>query len=155
MAREAGGAAEGAAVPGHHRRYSVRALFGGVATPPEAAGVGALFCLVLVAVIYRMWQPDKMWHIFRDSTRESVMTAMIIATSELFGYMMSSLYVTQEVAAVIAALEVNRRVLDGDHQRVPAGGRLLPAAGGDHPDDRAGAQPDVGAVGFRSLTGSR
>jgi tripartite ATP-independent transporter DctM subunit len=88
-------------------------LYGGVATPSEAAGVGALFCLVLVAVIYRMWQPDKMWHIFRDSTRESVMIMMIIATSELFGYMMSSLYVTQEIAGAIAALEVNRWVLMG------------------------------------------
>ena len=88
-------------------------LYGGVATPSEAAGVGALFCLLLVAVIYRMWRPDKMWHIFRDSTRESVMIMMIIATSELFGYMMSSLYVTQEVAGAIAALEVNRWVLMG------------------------------------------
>ena len=81
---------------GHHRRHPVRALYGGVATPSEAAGVGALFCLLLVAVIYRMWQPDKMWHIFRDSTRESVMIMMIIATSELFGYMMSSLNVRPE-----------------------------------------------------------
>ena len=86
-------------------------LYGGVATPSEAAGVGALFCVVLVVVIYRMWQPQRLWEIFRDSTRESVMIMMIIATSELFGYMMSSLYVTQSVAESIAAMEVNRWVL--------------------------------------------
>jgi tripartite ATP-independent transporter DctM subunit len=86
-------------------------LYGGVATPSEAAGVGALFCLVLVVAIYRMWQPGRMWQIFRDSTRESVMIMMIIATSELFGYMMSSLYVTQEIAQGIAALEINRWLL--------------------------------------------
>ncbi len=86
-------------------------LYGGVATPSEAAGVGALFCVLLVAVIYRMWQPQRLWEIFRESTRESVMIMMIIATSELFGYMMSSLYVTQSVAEGIAAMEVNRWVL--------------------------------------------
>jgi len=86
-------------------------LYGGVATPSEAAGVGALFCLVLVVVIYRMWQPGRMWNIFRDSTRESVMIMMIIAASELFSYMMSSLYVTQEIAQGIAALDINRWLL--------------------------------------------
>ncbi|BAU48006.1 C4-dicarboxylate ABC transporter [Sulfurifustis variabilis] len=86
-------------------------LYGGVATPSEAAGVGAMFCLVLVAVIYRIWQPARIWTIFRDTTRESVMIMMIIAASELFGYMMSVLYVTQSVAEWIAVLEVNRWVL--------------------------------------------
>lgn len=88
-------------------------LYGGVATPSEAAGVGAMFCVVLVVVIYRMWHAGQVWHIFRDSTRESVMIMMIIAASELFSYMMSSLYVTQAVAAGIAALEINRWLLLG------------------------------------------
>jgi len=88
-------------------------LYGGVATPSEAAGVGALFCLILVFVIYRMWSAGRMWQIFRDSTRESVMIMMIIAASELFSYMMSSLYVTQEIAQGIAALDINRWLLMG------------------------------------------
>jgi tripartite ATP-independent transporter DctM subunit len=86
-------------------------LYGGVATPSEAAGVGALFCIILVVLIYRMWQPRRLWEVFRDSTRESVMIMMIIAASELFSYMMSSLYVTQSVAEALVALEVNRWVL--------------------------------------------
>jgi len=88
-------------------------LYGGVATPSEAAGVGALFCILLVVVIYRLWQSERMWHVFRDSTRESVMIMMIIAASELFSHMMSSLYVTQAVAEGIAMLEINRWVLMG------------------------------------------
>ncbi len=88
-------------------------LYGGVATPSEAAGVGAMFCLVLVVVIYRMWRAGPMWRVFRDTTRESVMIMMIIAASELFGYMMSSLYVTQAVAESIAVLEINRWWLMG------------------------------------------
>src|SRR5690606_27464446 len=88
-------------------------LYGGVATPSEAAGVGALFVLIFVALIYRVWQPRRIWDIFHTSTRESVMIMMIIAASEIYGYTLSSLFVTQSVAEWIAALEVNRWVLLG------------------------------------------
>ncbi|MCP5368964.1 MAG: TRAP transporter large permease [Hyphomicrobiales bacterium] len=86
-------------------------LYGGVATPSEAAGVGAMFCLLLVAVIYRVWQPSRIWRILSDSMRESVMILMIIGASALFSYTLSSLFVTQAVAQFIADMEVNRWVL--------------------------------------------
>ena len=89
------------------------ALYGGVATPSEAAGVGALFCVVLAIVLYRMWRLKDIAAIFRDTTRESVMILMIIGTSILFGYMLTSLYLTQSLAQWIADLEVNRWVLMG------------------------------------------
>lgn len=89
----------------------VYALYGGIATPSEAAGVGAMLCLLMVIVIYRVWRPRALWAILRDSLRESVMLMMIIGTSILFGYMMSSLQVTQSVAESIAAMEVNRWVV--------------------------------------------
>jgi tripartite ATP-independent transporter DctM subunit len=88
-------------------------LYGGVATPSEAAGVGAMFCLLLVIVIYKMWRPQNIWGVFSSSMRESVMIMMIIAASELFSYMLSTLFVTQSIAEWIAALEVNRWVLMG------------------------------------------
>jgi tripartite ATP-independent transporter DctM subunit len=88
-------------------------LYGGIATPSEGAGVGAILCLLLVVVIYRMWHVPDLWRVLRDSTRESVMIMMIIAASELFSYMMSSLYVTQAVAEGIAALDINRWLLMG------------------------------------------
>ena len=88
-------------------------LYGGVATPSEAAGVGALLVLVLIAVIYKVWQPKRIWAIISDSMRESVMILMIIAASALFSYTLSSLSVTQSVAESIVALDVNRWVLMG------------------------------------------
>jgi len=88
-------------------------LYGGIATPSEAAGVGALFVLILIAVIYKVWQPRKIWAIISDSMKESVMILMIIAASALFSYALSSLYVTQSVAEWIAALDANRWVLLG------------------------------------------
>ncbi|MEE8542955.1 MAG: TRAP transporter large permease, partial [Gammaproteobacteria bacterium] len=88
-------------------------LYGGVATPSEAAGVGAMMCFILIAVIYRLWQPRKIWKILKSSTRESVMIMMIIGAAALFSYTLSSLFVTQSIAEWIAALDVNRWVLLG------------------------------------------
>ena len=45
-----------------------------------------------------MWQPRDWWQILRDTTRESVMILMIIAAAVLFGYMLTSLYLTQTLA---------------------------------------------------------
>lgn len=86
-------------------------LYGGVATPSEAAGVGAALCVVLAVVIYRMWSPQKWWAILRDTTRESVMILTIIAAAVLFGYMLTSLYLTQTLAQAIVDLQVNKWVL--------------------------------------------
>jgi len=86
-------------------------LYGGVATPSEAAGVGAALCVVMAVIIYRMWAPSKWWVILRDTTRESGMILMIIAAAVLFGYMLTSLYITQTLAQAIADMQVNRWVL--------------------------------------------
>ena len=88
-------------------------LYGGVATPSEAAGVGAALCVVLAVAIYRMWRPKDWWTILRDTMRESVMILMIIAAAVLFGYMLTSLYLTQTLAQGIAEMHVNRWVLMG------------------------------------------
>lgn len=87
------------------------ALYGGLATPSEAAGVGAALCLVLAVAIYRLWQPKQIWMILRDTMRESVMILTIIAASVLFGYMLTSLYLTQTLAQGIADLHANKWVL--------------------------------------------
>jgi len=89
----------------------VYALYGGIATPSEAAGVGAALCLVMVIVIYRVWKPMDLWAILRDGLRESGMLLMIIGTSILFGYMMSSLQITQSVAEAIGEMQVNKWVI--------------------------------------------
>ncbi len=86
-------------------------LYGGVATPSEAAGVGAALCVLSAVVIYRMWSRRDWWVILRDTTRESVMILMIIAAAVIFGYMLTSLYLTQTLAQGIADLHVNRWVL--------------------------------------------
>ena len=89
------------------------AMYGGIATPSETAAVGALLCLVIAMIIYRLWSPKKLWTILSDSTRESVMILFIIGAAGVFSYMLSSLYITQSIAAWISDLDVNRWVLMG------------------------------------------
>jgi len=86
-------------------------LYGGIATPSEAAGVGAMVCILLVVAIYRVWRPTVLWEILRGATRESVMIMLIIGAAALFSYMMSSLYITQSLAEWIAAMDVNKWLL--------------------------------------------
>jgi tripartite ATP-independent transporter DctM subunit len=87
------------------------ALYGGVATPSEASGVGAMVCILLVVLIYRVWRPSELWKIMSSATRESVMLMMIIGMAGLFSYMMSSLYITQGIAEAIAAKDLSPWVL--------------------------------------------
>jgi len=91
----------------------IYALYGGIATPSEAAGVGAALCLIMVIVIYRMWHWSAIWAIVRDAIRESGMLLLIIGMSVLFSYAMSSSLVTQSIAEAIAEMDVNRWVLLG------------------------------------------
>ncbi|HET8597353.1 MAG TPA: TRAP transporter large permease [Castellaniella sp.] len=88
-------------------------LYGGVATPSEAAGAGALLTLVVVAVVYRLFRLRTYTGVFGSAMRESVMIMMIMASAELFAFALSSLFITQSLAAAIAALEINRWLLMG------------------------------------------
>ena len=89
------------------------AMYGGIATPSETAAVGALLCLMVATIIYKLWNPKDLWVILRDSTKESVMIMFIIAAAGVFSYMLSSLYITQSIAEWIGTLDVNRWVLMG------------------------------------------
>jgi len=88
-------------------------LYGGIATPSEAAGAGAFLTLLVVVVIYRLIRPKPVMEIFSSTMRESVMIMMILAAAELFAFALSSLFITQTIASTIAELEVNRWVLMG------------------------------------------
>lgn len=89
------------------------AMYGGIATPSETAAVGALLCMVIAVIIYKLWNPQDLWVVLRDSTRESVMILFIIAAAGVFSYMLSSLFITQSIAEWIGGLDVNRWVLMG------------------------------------------
>ena len=86
-------------------------LYGGIATPSEAAGAGALLTLLVVVIAYRLFRFRPVANIFGSAMRESVMIMMIMAAAELFAFALSSLFISQTVATVIADMDVNRWVL--------------------------------------------
>lgn len=84
-------------------------LYGGYATPSEAAAVGAFLALVMVIVYYwssMSWK--KLVDITLDATGTSTMIMMIVALSGVLGVTMSFLSIPQDLAQLISALEINR-----------------------------------------------
>lgn len=87
------------------------ALYAGVATPSEAAAVGALLAIVMVAVLYRSMTVRKLLDAALETTRTSTMIMMIVAFSAVLGQVMSFLGIPQDLAATVAELDVNRWVI--------------------------------------------
>src|SRR5438874_11227629 len=63
-------------------------LYGGIATPSEASGVGAALCAVLAVVIYRLSSPTQWWRRLRATTRGSVMMRLLSPAAVRFAYLL-------------------------------------------------------------------
>jgi len=83
-------------------------LYGGWATPSEAAGVGAVIAFLVVMVVYRIYQVEKIVNMLTRSLNDSTMILMIMAAATLFGFVCSDLYVTQSLANLILAIPLGK-----------------------------------------------
>ena len=83
-------------------------LYGGWATPSEAAGLGAVLSLFFVMIIYKVYQPGRLWKIFIKALNESSMILMIMAAALLFAYVSSDLYATQTLGELILKLPIGK-----------------------------------------------
>ena len=111
-------------------------LYGGVATPSEAAGVGAALCVVLAVVIYRMWQPQA---VVGDPARHHARVGDDPDDHRRRGAVrLHADFALPHADAGAGDRRDARQPLgaDGADQPLPAGVRLLHSAGGDHPDDQ-------------------
>jgi C4-dicarboxylate transporter DctM subunit len=84
------------------------AMYGGIGTPSEIAGVGAFGALLMVVVVYRTYRWADVRTILLGTAKESCMIMMIIAMAFLFTYVMSYLRITQESAAWLAGLGLSK-----------------------------------------------
>ena len=87
------------------------ALYGGIATPSETAGLGAVLALLLIAAIYGAWRLRDLGPIFVGTLGESGMLLMIIGMSLLYSYVMSYLHISQAAAGTIVGLHLSRWLL--------------------------------------------
>ncbi len=83
-------------------------LYAGVATPSEAAAVGAVIVLILVGVLYRGVTLGGLKRILLEATNQSTMILMITAFSAVIGTVLAFLTVPQELAAAVTGLQVNK-----------------------------------------------
>ena len=87
------------------------ALYGGIATPSETAGLGAVLAMALIAVVYRVWRPKDLKPILTGTVKESTMLLFIIGMSLLYSYVMSYLHISQSAAEWIVSMQLSRWVL--------------------------------------------
>ena len=83
-------------------------LYGGWATPSEAAGLGAVLSIFFVMTIYKVYSPRKLWTIFIKALNQSSMILMIMAAALLFAYVSSDMYATQALGELILKLPVGK-----------------------------------------------
>ena len=86
-------------------------LYGGIATPSETAGLGAVMALLLVALVYAAWRLSDLKPIFAGTLGESGMLLMIIGMSLLYSYVMSYLHISQAAAGWIVGLHLAKYAL--------------------------------------------
>jgi C4-dicarboxylate transporter DctM subunit len=82
-------------------------IYQGIATPTEAAALGALASLLLSGVIYRELDLAKLRLILQETARGSVMVLMIIAGAMVFGYAMTATQVAPVLSRTVAQLDVS------------------------------------------------
>lgn len=87
------------------------ALYGGIATPSETAGLGAVLALLLIAAVYGAYRLSDLKPIFAGTLGESGMLLLIIGMSLLYSYVMSYLHISQSAAAWIVGLNLGKWLL--------------------------------------------
>lgn len=80
-------------------------IYLGIATPTEAAGLGALGGFI-VAAFYRELDLPKILEIFRSTAVTSAMILLILVAALLFGYIMTRLMIPQKLVMLLSEVSM-------------------------------------------------
>ena len=87
-------------------------IYGGVATPSEAAGLGAFGSILLVIIVYRSTlNRGVVRKIFMHVTNETAMIMLVAATTVFFQSVLTDLYITQRIMEAIIQIDASRWVI--------------------------------------------
>jgi tripartite ATP-independent transporter DctM subunit len=78
-------------------------IYGGIATPTEAAGLGAFFSM-LIALWERKLTLRSFWHALRATAHTTCMILFIILGAQIFGYFITLSRVTQDLTSWVGGL---------------------------------------------------
>lgn len=88
-------------------------ILGGIFTPTEAAVVAALYGLVIGFFVYRELRLRDLPRIFTRAAISTSTVMLLIATANIFGWILTAERVPQNVAAYLVTLSSSRYVLYG------------------------------------------
>jgi C4-dicarboxylate transporter DctM subunit len=83
-------------------------IYGGVATPSEAAAIGVILSLFFGFFFYRGLTWENMRDILKSSVNATVMVTMIIVGAMLFGYVLTTTNVASTISDSVASMQVSR-----------------------------------------------
>src|SRR5665647_2003505 len=81
-------------------------IYGGVFTPTEAAAVAAVYAFVAAVFIYRDLHISDVPRVLLDSGRVSVMLMFIICNAFLFGHVLTTAQIPQDIARLITEAQL-------------------------------------------------
>lgn len=88
----------------------IGSIYTGLATPTEAAGVGAIGALVIAGIQGRLTR-EKVIGAMRSSAQTSAMLLIVLVGAMLFGYLLGITRMPQELTAFVVEMDVNRWVI--------------------------------------------
>ncbi|MBN2438822.1 MAG: TRAP transporter large permease subunit [Deltaproteobacteria bacterium] len=83
-------------------------IYGGVATPTEAAAVSVVASLIMAMLIYRTLNLKGMWVSVKEAVASSAMILMIIIGAMLFGYLLTLANIPQTITENVMKLNMSK-----------------------------------------------
>jgi tripartite ATP-independent transporter DctM subunit len=81
-------------------------IYGGLTTPTEAAGIAALYALLVAGLLYRALTFGSLHAVFVESAKSAASVGLIIGASLIFNYILANENVPGKLAGVLAGLDV-------------------------------------------------
>jgi len=81
-------------------------IYGGIATPTEAAGVSVVYALFCSFFIYKDMRVKDLPRVLADAGGKSAMILLIIAGATVFGYVLTLLQIPQTVTGAVLSSEL-------------------------------------------------
>jgi len=83
-------------------------IYGGIATPTEAAGASVAYALFCAFFVYREMSPADLKRVLAESAGKSAMIMLIIAGATVFGYVLTMLHIPQSVTQTVLSGDIGR-----------------------------------------------
>jgi TRAP-type transport system large permease protein len=81
-------------------------IYGGVATPTEAAAIAAAYALLLAVCLYRVMSVGALYRILVESARSSAAVGIVIGGALILNYIVASENIPDRVAHTLVGLDV-------------------------------------------------